>query len=101
MFPFLIGKVLTKKNKELYSDASKWVTKFPFLIGKVLTIRFIIRYIKIILFPFLIGKVLTVTIGVTILSSIPMAFPFLIGKVLTVSKRESSDPKTTVSIPYR
>ena len=55
MFPFLIGKVLTKARgiRPLYS-------LFPFLIGKVLT--FLATYFAVVnafSFPFLIGKVLT------------------------------------------
>ena len=62
VFPFLIGKVLTK----IALDKDGMIDKFPFLIGKVLTLAgfntpepILSVITSIISFPFLIGKVLT------------------------------------------
>ena len=60
VFPFLIGKVLTKQKDLLKSKLC--LKLFPFLIGKVLTDAFesiTIFHFMSLLFPFLIGKVLT------------------------------------------
>ena len=58
MFPFLIGKVLTKESSDPKTTSTMM---FLFLIGKVLTLAISPSQPELgwAMFPFLIGKVLT------------------------------------------
>ena len=99
LFPFLIGKVLTRSTLELQLS----MCGFPFLIGKVLTL--LSETIKILplgfLFPFLIGKVLTWQLSIWHSIRQLILFPFLIGKVLTCLCYKACLFGHLVSIPYR